>query len=65
LVINFDVPADPKSYIHRIGRTGRAGASGKAIMLVSPLEIPLFKEIEKIHRIRIQPTEHAVIQDKD
>jgi ATP-dependent RNA helicase DeaD len=38
LVINFEVPADAQSYIHRIGRTGRAGASGKAIMLVSALE---------------------------
>jgi ATP-dependent RNA helicase DeaD len=65
LVINFDVPADPKSYIHRIGRTGRAGASGKAIMLVSPLEIPLFKEIEKIHKIRILSSEHTVLQDKE
>jgi ATP-dependent RNA helicase DeaD len=35
LVVNFDVPTDPESYIHRIGRTGRAGASGKAIMFVS------------------------------
>jgi len=64
LVINFDVPLDPKSYIHRIWRTGRAWASGKAIMLVSPLEIPLFKEIEKVHRIRIQQSEHPVEQDK-
>jgi len=59
------VPADPKSYIHRIGRTGRAGASGKAIMLVSPLEIPLFKEIEKIHKIKIRQSEHPVLQDKE
>lgn len=64
LVINFDVPADPKSYIHRIGRTGRAWASGKAVMLVSPLEIPLLKEIEKIHKIRILPSEHIVEHDK-
>ena len=64
LVINFDVPADPKSYIHRIGRTGRAWASGKAIMLVSPLEAPLLREIEKVHKIRIQPSEHLVQQDK-
>jgi len=63
LVINFDVPLDPKSYIHRIGRTGRAGASGKAIMLVSPLEVPLLREIEKMHRIRIQPSEHLAAQD--
>lgn len=35
LVINFDVPQDPESYVHRIGRTARAGKSGKAIMFVS------------------------------
>ncbi|MDD3262575.1 MAG: DEAD/DEAH box helicase [Candidatus Absconditabacteria bacterium] len=64
LVINFDVPADAKSYIHRIGRTGRAGAEGKAIMLVSPLERPLVQEIEKIHRIRIQPSEHIAQNDR-
>jgi len=46
LVVNFDVPIDAKSYIHRIGRTGRAGAYGKAIMLVSPFEKPLVKDIE-------------------
>ena len=63
LVINFDVPLDPKSYIHRIGRTGRAGATGKAIMLVSPLEIPLFKEIEKTHKIRIQQSQHIAQHD--
>ncbi len=35
LVINYDVPQDPESYVHRIGRTARAGKSGKAIMFVS------------------------------
>ncbi|HCB51259.1 TPA: hypothetical protein DEP21_01590 [Patescibacteria group bacterium] len=64
LVINFDVPIDAKSYIHRIGRTGRAGASGKAIMLVSPLERPLVQEIEKTHRIRIKQSEHIAVNDK-
>ncbi len=64
LVINFDVPIDAKSYIHRIWRTGRAGAAGKAIMLVSPLEQPLVREIEKIHRIRIQPSEHIAQTDR-
>lgn len=63
LVINFDVPADPKSYIHRIGRTWRAWATGKAIMLISPLEIPLVKEIEKMHKIRIQQSEHPIQHD--
>jgi superfamily II DNA/RNA helicase len=63
LVINFDVPVDAKSYIHRIGRTGRAGAHGKAIMLVSPLEMPLVRDIEKEHRICIQKSEHMVVLD--
>jgi len=65
LVINFDVPIDAKSYIHRIGRTWRAGAYGKAIMLVSPLEWPLVKEIEKMHKISIKPSEHIVVHDKE
>lgn len=56
LVVNFDVPADAKSYIHRIGRTGRAGAHGKAIMLVSPMEHKLLQDIEKEHKIKIQQT---------
>ncbi len=64
LVINFDVPIDAKSYIHRIGRTGRAGAKGKAIMLVSPLERSLVQDIEKMHRIRIQQSEHRAEQDR-
>lgn len=65
LVINFDVPIDAKSYIHRIGRTWRAGAYGKAIMLVSPLEWPLVREIEKMHKISIKKSEHIVVQDKE
>lgn len=64
LVINFDVPADAKSYIHRIGRTGRAGAAGKAIMLVSPLERSLLQDIEKVHKIRIQQSEHLAELDR-
>ena len=35
LVINYDVPQDPESYVHRIGRTARAGKEGKAIMFVT------------------------------
>jgi len=64
LVINFDVPVDAKSYIHRIGRTGRAGEHGKAIMLVAPLEKPLLQEIEKIHDIRIKETDHSMEKDR-
>jgi superfamily II DNA/RNA helicase len=63
LVINFDVPKESESYIHRIGRTGRAGAFGKAIMLVSPEEQQLFADIEKVHRTRIQKSDHIAVID--
>ncbi len=54
LVVNYHVPEDPEAYIHRIGRTGRAGASGKAIMFVAPTEKLLLKNIEKRNKIRIK-----------
>ncbi|MBN1128782.1 MAG: DEAD/DEAH box helicase, partial [Chitinispirillaceae bacterium] len=46
-VINFDTPVTPEDYIHRIGRTGRAEASGKAITFVSPDENKYFQSIEQ------------------
>jgi ATP-dependent RNA helicase RhlE len=46
-VINFDVPASPDDYVHRIGRTGRAEASGDAFLFVSPAEEPSLRAIEK------------------
>jgi len=45
-VINYDVPENPEDYVHRIGRTGRAGASGYALTFVGPDEIVLLREIE-------------------
>ena len=45
-VVNFDVPVDPEDYIHRIGRTGRAGATGHAYTFVAPDEISPLREIE-------------------
>lgn len=47
-VINFELPNVPEDYVHRIGRTGRAGASGEALSLVSVDEIPYLKDIEKL-----------------
>ena len=47
LVINFDVPHDPKDYIHRIGRTARASAEGEAITFISDIERDKFFRIEK------------------
>ncbi len=46
-VINFDIPNDPESYVHRIGRTARAGRTGKAILFVTPREARLLKAIEQ------------------
>jgi ATP-dependent RNA helicase RhlE len=48
MVINYEIPSAPEDYVHRIGRTGRAGASGIAISLVSPEEEKYLKEIEKL-----------------
>ena len=47
LVINYDVPHDEEDYVHRIGRTARAGRNGRAITLVSEKEQPEFKQIER------------------
>ena len=53
LVVNYHVPHDPEAYIHRIGRTGRAGADGHAIMFVSSEESRQLQRIERMHRIEI------------
>ncbi len=47
-VVNYDLPHNPEDYVHRIGRTGRAGASGCAISLVSESETRYLKDIEKL-----------------
>lgn len=46
-VINYDTPVETDSYVHRIGRTGRAGTKGKALTFVSPKEVRLLNEIEE------------------
>ena len=46
-VINYDIPNDPESYVHRIGRTARAGRAGKAILFVTPREERMLREIER------------------
>jgi ATP-dependent RNA helicase RhlE len=47
-VVNYELPNVPEDYVHRIGRTGRAGASGTAVSLVSPDESGLLKDIERL-----------------
>ena len=57
-VINFDVPVEPEAYVHRIGRTGRAGATGISITLCGRDESSLMRQIEKL--IGTRPAEMAV-----
>ena len=63
-VINFDVPYDSESYIHRIGRTGRMGRSGEAILFISPRERHMLRIIERATRQPIEamtlPSVHDV-----
>ena len=47
-VVNYELPNVPEDYVHRIGRTARAGNTGRAISLVAPDEIPLLRDIEKV-----------------
>jgi ATP-dependent RNA helicase RhlE len=52
-VVNFDLPHVPEDYVHRIGRTGRAGATGEAISLVCADDKPLLADIEKVIRRQV------------
>jgi len=54
-VINFDVPTDTEAYVHRIGRTGRAGRVGDAILFVSPREKRMLRSIERVTRRDLEP----------
>lgn len=56
-VINYELPRSPKDYIHRIGRTGRAGATGEAISLISPEDTHHFKIIQKKMGRRVEMNE--------
>ncbi len=53
-VINFDIPTEPETYVHRVGRTGRAGASGTALSLCGPEERSQLASIERLTRRRIE-----------
>lgn len=61
-VINYDLPSDAETYTHRIGRTGRAGRSGEAILFVTPRERGLLKAIERSTRQPIGPLELPTIR---
>ncbi len=65
-VYNFDIPQDPESYVHRIGRTGRAGRKGLSLTLVTPREIGHLRAIEQVTKTKIErksvPTYTDVIE---
>ncbi len=72
-VINYDIPYDTEAYVHRIGRTGRAGRKGEAILFVSPRERRMLRAIEKATGQPITPmqlpsrediADHRVVQFK-
>ncbi|OCS84492.1 DEAD/DEAH box helicase [Caryophanon tenue] len=54
-VYNFDIPQDPESYVHRIGRTGRAGKSGLAVTFVTPREMGYLRIVEETTKKRMTP----------
>jgi len=56
-VVNYDIPYDTEAYIHRIGRTGRAGRQGNAILFVAPRERRMLSAIERATRQKIEPLE--------
>jgi ATP-dependent RNA helicase RhlE len=64
LVVNYDLPDEPGSYVHRIGRTGRAGMEGKAISLATPDQGSDVRNIEKLIKISISLSEHPEIPGK-
>jgi ATP-dependent RNA helicase DeaD len=55
LVVNYDIPYDTESYVHRIGRTGRAGRTGSALLFVTPRQKRMMREIERYTGQSIQP----------
>jgi ATP-dependent RNA helicase RhlE len=57
-VINYDLPVQPESYVHRIGRTGRAGAEGIAYSFCAAEERSFLRDIEKLTRVKIEVMEH-------
>ncbi|MCS7004146.1 MAG: DEAD/DEAH box helicase [Cytophagales bacterium] len=67
-VINYSLPEDPEAYVHRIGRTGRAGKEGIAISLVTRTDMKKLNTIEKIAKTKIQleklPTGKEIVETK-
>ena len=63
-VINFELPNEPESYVHRIGRTGRAGAAGIALSFCDPSERTFLRDIERLTRARLRVVESHPYSDQ-
>ena len=65
IVMNFDIPGNSKDYVHRVGRTARAGKTGKAITLVSQYDVEIFQKIETLIQSKLPEfqveNKHALI----
>ena len=62
-VVNFELPHSPEDYLHRIGRTGRAGLPGEAISLVAPDELKFLEDIERLLKRKLPRAERAATDD--
>jgi ATP-dependent RNA helicase RhlE len=63
-VINYDIPSDPESYVHRIGRTARAGRQGVAISFCNPIDVKLLQAVEKVINFTIPVDDSHKSQSK-
>lgn len=63
LVVNLDVPTNSKDYVHRVGRTARAGRSGRAITVVTQYDVEMFQRIEELIKLKMEeyPTEEDTV----
>jgi ATP-dependent RNA helicase DDX47/RRP3 len=63
LVLNYDIPMNSKDYVHRVGRTARAGRSGRAISVVTQYDVELFQKIEHLINKKLDevPTEEDAV----
>lgn len=63
IVINFDIPTHSKDYIHRVGRTARAGRSGRSITFVTQYDVELYQRIEQLisKQLPLYPTEEEEV----